>query len=880
LYKIHSLAGDFDRKFETLNNKTERPDRHSIYMAKGIKEVRMIRNLLLTLAVLTILVSGRTMALGLGELTLHSSLNEPLNAEIELLSVHPDEMDGIKVNLASQRDFELVGVDRLFFMTAFQFNTQINKANKPVITITTKDPVKEPFIDFVIEVNWSKGRMLREYTALVDPPAFAQETPAPVKQAETKAKSSVVRQATIPEPAPVMAEEEVLFPNIPIEIEEDEPVQASSDTYGPTKRTDTLWSIAQKVRPNSKVSIEQVMQALLKKNPDAFYNNNINDLKAGHVLRIPDMEEVTEISKREAGRLSRAQYQDWKASRASSTHISTSAPGEGALMAPDMEGATSDTGPRLKLLSPEEEAELAAKQADGDRAGSGSAMQDGGTSASSEEAASLRARVNELENQLSEMEKSLAIKDEALAGFQKEMQVRPAVTAEPPQTTESEKMAEPEATKPAPAPVAKPKPTPSPQAERGFVDDLMDSPLMLAAVIAIVLVLGAIVWMVVSKRRLSDMRMNFQESILTGGASKSAEAETDGSAGEAPKGKSGDSSFLSEFSVSGIEGIQTEVSDVDPVAEADVYLAYGGFKQAEDLLKDALNNDPARPELKVKLLEVYSLSNNADAFQALAEEFYASLGGEQSPVWDKVVEMGRILCPDNHLFAGAAEPAETDNEDFPMSFDEPDIGESETTDMSDLDMGSDLDLDMPEEEGGLDLDSNLDLESNLDLDASALDEVTDKEETADLDLIDEVASLDEALSDTNAFEQSAFGESVGGTSEIDMEDSLSFDSDTVATEDADIDFNLDDSVTEEDFTMDMEDTAAEGHAPSTMFEDSAVDGGLYTDEDEVGTKLDLAKAYIDMGDPEGAKSILEEVMEEGNETQQHEARDLMSQLQQ
>ncbi|MDH5594369.1 MAG: hypothetical protein OEY68_08200, partial [Gammaproteobacteria bacterium] len=328
-----------------------------------------------------------------------------------------------------------------------------------------------------------------------------------------------------------------------------------------------------------------------------------------------------------------------------------------------------------------------------------------------------------------------------------------------------------------------------------------------------------------------------------------------------PKGKSGDSSFLSEFSVSGIEGIQTEVSDVDPVAEADVYLAYGGFKQAEDLLKDALNNDPARPELKVKLLEVYSMSNNADAFQALAEEFYASLGGEQSPVWDKVVEMGRTLCPDNHLFAGAAEPAETDNEDFPMSFDEPDIGETETTDMSDLDMGSDLDLDMPEEEGGLDLDSNLDLESNL-------------------DLTDEVASLDEALGDTNAFEQSAFGESVGGTSEMDMEDSLSFDSDTVATEDADIDFNLDDSVTEEDFTMDMEDAPAEGHAPSTMFEDSAVDGGLYTDEDEVGTKLDLAKAYIDMGDPEGAKSILEEVMEEGNETQQHEARDLMSQLQQ
>lgn len=849
----------------------------------------MIRKLVLTATMLMVFVTTRVMALGLGELTLHSYLNEPLNAEIELLSVHPDELDGIKIALASQRDFELIGVDRLYFLTTLEFVTKTNKAGNAIISITTKDPIKEPFLDFVIEVNWAKGRMLREYTTLVDPPTFAQEAPAPVKQAKTKTKTSVVRETVVPvpepEPQPVIAEEEApLFPTIPIEIEEDEPGYADPDTYGPTKRTDTLWAIARKVRPNSRVSIEQVMQALLKKNPQAFYNNNINDMKAGYVLRIPDLEEVTALSKRDAGRLSRAQYKDWKAARAKATHITTSAPGEGALMAPDMT-STTDGGPRLKLLSPEEEARLMAKQGGEDQAGSGSAMQDGGTSAISEEAEALRARVSELESQLSDMEQALAIKDEALAGFQKEMQVKPAITAQPLPQTESEMMAEPEQSRPVPA--VKPKVTPKPTVERGFVDDLLDSPLMLAGAIAIVLILGALIWMVIGKRRVSDMQMDFQESILTGsGAPEPATAEA-APLTEEPEGKKADSSFLSEFSVSGIEGIQTEVSDVDPVAEADVYLAYGGFKQAEDLLKDALNNDPARPELKVKLLEVYSLANNADAFQALAEEFYASLGGEQSPVWNKVVTMGQNLCPENPLFAGGEEIAasETLSEVSPIPFSEPLESEPEAADLSDTGMeDSSLGMDLPEE-GGLDLD----LDINLDLDADALGETAETEEAPDLG--HDRASLGETLDGMMSPEDTGLGESA----ETGLEESVSFDSETVSEEDNSLDLDMNeleaslDETSEEDLSIPetefedsitVDDLEKEVSAPATAFEDSAVDGGLYTEEDEIGTKLDLAKAYIDMGDPDGAKNILEEVLEEGNETQQHEARDLISQMQQ
>ncbi|MDH5435164.1 MAG: hypothetical protein OEX83_00250, partial [Gammaproteobacteria bacterium] len=431
----------------------------SYMLHKGIEEVRMIRKLVLITAMLMVFLTTNVMALGLGELTLHSSLNEPLSAEIELLSVQADELDGIKVAMASQRDFELVGVERMYFLTSLDFATKINEAGKAVISITTKDPIKEPFLDFVIEVNWSKGRMLREYTTLVDPPAFTQEAPAPVKQAETKSKQSVVRTsepAPTPAEQPVAAEEEPLFPNIAIEEDKSVP-----DTYGATKRTDTLWSIAQSVRPSSKVSTDQVMQALLKKNPEAFYNNNINELKAGHVLRIPDVEEITAISKREAHQLSRTQYQDWKTARSKSTHIDTSAPGEGGLMAPDMVNSSEEAGPRLKLLSPDEEAALMS-QTEENQAGSGSAMQDGGTGVTSEESEALRARVSELESQLNEMEKALAIKDDALAGFQKEMQVTPAITAQPLQKPETETVTKTEPEKPKTVPAVKPKPAPAP----------------------------------------------------------------------------------------------------------------------------------------------------------------------------------------------------------------------------------------------------------------------------------------------------------------------------------------------------------------------------------------------------------------------------------
>ncbi|MGD8843736.1 MAG: FimV/HubP family polar landmark protein, partial [Gammaproteobacteria bacterium] len=353
----------------------------------------------------------------------------------------------------------------------------------------------------------------------------------------------------------------------------------------------------------------------------------------------------------------------------------------------------------------------------------------------------------------------------------------------------------------------------------GFVDQLLAKPLWLGSG---ALVLGLLAFM--GLRRKRGVESEFQESILQAAAHKGA-GESDSvitdAQPESSDSKAPESSLLSEFAVSDMGAI-TNDGAADPMAEADVYLAYGRYQQAEDLIKEALEKEPGRSDLNLKMLEIFAAGRNEAAFDQHAQAMLEGPEDSGAAVWEKIAEMGRELSPNNPLYQSDAAPEHDDTpeavqDEIQPAFEDDETQaafEDETQPLSEDELRSE------EDERGLDFDLDLSYDAHADEDRPDSMEFTPPE-TADVDSQPDSAARDEAP-----------------------------------------EFNL------EDYDMEV---SAEP--------DEEVEGdGELTELDEVSTKLDLARAYIDMGDPDGAKSILGEVMEEGSDNQRDEARDIMEQL--
>ncbi len=271
-----------------------------------------------------LLLASQSWALGLGEIRLNSALNEPLRAEIELLSVTPDELENLRVQLASAETFERYGLDRPMYLSRLQFRIiRPGSGDGNIVSITSVEPVTEPFITFLVEASWTRGRLLREYTVLLDPPTFApppvtQSTPAitaPTRAAQTD--SGQIRRPAPQQAAPTMQPEPVVQAPVqqaePVAPVEEPPVfepapepafeEADFDTTSGGEvlvlRGDTLWSITSRVRPDSRLSMNQTMLAIFEANPGAFAGN-INIMSAGATLRIPSADEIFRISRGDA----------------------------------------------------------------------------------------------------------------------------------------------------------------------------------------------------------------------------------------------------------------------------------------------------------------------------------------------------------------------------------------------------------------------------------------------------------------------------------------------------------------------------------------------------------------------------------------------------
>ncbi|MEN8108048.1 MAG: FimV/HubP family polar landmark protein [Pseudomonadota bacterium] len=714
-------------------------------------------------SLLLLAVSTRIFALGLGEIDVRSALNEPFNAVVSLTSGTDEQLQTLKVSIASREAFSRAGIARPVILSEFKFSVERTDTGAPVIRISTKDPIREPFLDFLLEAAWPNGRLLRQYTVLIDPPlTMPVARPPPVAAPVTPSPSPKRATAPVRQPAPATAAVPAATP--------------SSDSYGPIRRNETLWTIAKRVRPGSDISVEQMMLALQRTNPGAFINNNINNLRRDAVLQVPQRDEILSMSVADANRETRQQHDEWQSKRAAPEPE----PEPEVAAAPAAEPATEA---RLQLVAPEDDL------ATGDAVpGSPDSAADSGEGSSNlrqqlalanEEAEAgraqseeLKTRVSKLEEQLASMQRLLELKDEQLASIQAGLAASAEAAAETDAAGDDEAVTDESAgnneaadadsdSEAATAATEPDEPVAAGQ-PLGLVDRMMNNPVLTGLGVLVAMVLGGIFWNSTRQRKQTGLFSDEPtlESQLAEAAAEPKPAKQ--------KVKVSDHTMLTDLAAPDAEdGIS------DPVKEADIFLAYGRVQQAENMVMDGLEKDPKNMDLKLKLLEVYHAAGNTEAFNIHAQNF-RNLVTEDDSNWQSIAVMGYEMAPENPLYKAVGNDAVSGN-------------------------GVDFDMDL----SGMDNTRN---------------EAVPAGEALDVD----------------------YAESDGGRNTL--PDSL--------------EFNLDE-------LGDDEEDASEGLLDSTH---------------EVSTKLDLARAYIDMGDPDGARSILEEVLNEGNDEQKSEAELLFAKL--
>lgn len=618
-----------------------------------------LRASLLALSIAAFPLSAQ--AAGLGQINVYSGLGQPLRAEIQI-SATPQELQSLSARIASADAFRQANLSYGGAVSAIRVSVD-TRASRPVIRLSSDRPINDPFVDLLVELNWATGRMVREYTFLLDPVDIA--APRPLSAAvDTPAAPPVARPiASRAQPAR----------SAPA-------ARAVPESYT-VRRGDTMHRIAT-ANAHAGTTLDQMLVALLRANPKAFDGGNINRLRAGSVLSVPSADTVKAIERAEARRELRAQAADFEAYRRGlATAASTRTPVQPA------EAAQESAGRIVPKVDEPAPATESGDQVKVSRSDSG-------------EDAGAEARLHALEEELTSRSKSLEEANERLVQLERSIrdlqrllevqsgtmgQLQPgaggAVPAAPAAVTEQaagEAAKTGEATAPAavavpsappaataqpaqsaqPAPVTAPAPRPAPveapPAQAGFVDAMLEDPAVLAGgggILALLLAYAGFK----SRQRRKEAEVEAAEAELA--------ASEDGVAGQGvfsgTGGQSVDTGAMSimhtDFGQTGLSSIDTD-EGVDPVAEADVYMAYGRDVQAEEILQDALKADPGRAAIYVKLLEIHAQRKNGRQFEAVASELFARTGG-QGREWDKAAALGRKLDPDNPLYAAGREPS-------------------------------------------------------------------------------------------------------------------------------------------------------------------------------------------------------------------------------
>lgn len=614
-------------------------------------------------------------ALGLGEIRLNSALNQPFNAEIELLSPSAEELGSLKVTLASNDVFSRYGIDRPAYLGNFDFAVSRNREGKATIKVTSNRSVTEPYVTLLVEASWARGRLVREYTVLLDPPVFMpsqNEAPAPVTtpQSATTAEGRIERRPNTPAPEPTPAPTPRASAPTPApeptaqrtEPSSEQQIIASPGSEYTVQRNDTLSKIASAANPGNRRVNNRTMIALFRANPQAFSGDNINRLRAGSVLRIPDMSEIEAISNDEASAEVARQTAEWSG------------------------GVVADTTPeaeRLRLVTPQETptppTPAPAPQTQAQQPQPSRSTAPGTPTAP---------------------DRRLEVENPGLAQAQGNIEPTPV---EPPveQTlpTEAQAPIADESTSVVEEPVAAAEPpaeTPLPKApsaapaapEPSLVDRITD---YWWAVVALGLAVVVGVLFMRRRREAEEDSFDSLNSPLAfdppserparalapsskGGRADAFLVEGEDDAGLVKTNLDDDLDFdepaptkrrepVRGFEPSApaparaVEDTMSSESAVrfdqqDALAEADFHMAYGLYDQAADLVKIAIDREPGRRDLKLKLLEIYFVWGNKDLFLDTARDLYESRTAASPGEWDKVLIMGKQIAAENEMFKG------------------------------------------------------------------------------------------------------------------------------------------------------------------------------------------------------------------------------------
>ena len=854
-------------------------------MGMGLTMVRTIKKGVALALLLG--VSAVAHAAGLGKLTVTSALGQPLEAEIELVSLQPGELEVLSARVATPEAYREARIEYSGALRLLRFAVDKRPNGQPYIKVTSIGPINEPFVDALIEVTWPAGRIQREYPILLDPPGFnstrvapqgAAPAPAPQAANTPPAAAPAVAPSAPAASSPPIASVTTGSPSARSELGSSRPDPSVSgspagETYGPVKKGDTLNKIASETKPDG-VSLEQMLVALYRENQGAFSGNNMNRLKTGQILKVPTAGEVGKIEQKEANKEIRTQVADWKSYRDSVAGGVPSIPAraESSSAASGRIGGVAVAPPAPAPAEGKDQLKLSKSDS-----GKGGAAGKGGgqdrVNALQEEVIAKdkalkesQSRVADLEKQIRDMQRLLDLKGGAptkTAEAPKTPEKAPAkveppkvepAKVEPPKAVEPPKVAEvkpeppkvvAEAPKPAEPPkteVQKAAEPPKPAAPKdasktpkkaappppppSFMDELLDNPAYLAAGVGGLGIIGLGAYMFMRRRKaraeagpISSMTSAFPSDL------------TPNSVSGKPGGglvDTGNSSFLTDFDKTGPGTIDTD--EVDPVAEAEVYIAYGRDAQAEEILKEAMARDKNRHEIALKLLEIYHARKSATAFETVAKELHAQVG-DNHPLWQKAAAMGAQIDASNPLYVAAASGTAT-------------FAAMPQSAPAAASPKPDLDFDLEATSSGMPATDTSAPAPSFDLDLDAKrpepDLPTDSSPALDIELGN--APVAEAPKE----EKPAFDFDLSG---------LDFPSSKAAPA--------------------ASAPASMGLGDLNLDLDSGSDAG---GGDAVGTKLELAKAYLEIGDKDGAREILQEVVKEGSGAQRDEAQKLISSL--
>jgi len=824
------------------------------------------------------LLGTQALALGLGRLQVQSALGETLKAEIDVTSITPEEASTLRLRVASPEAYRAAGVEFNPALASAQVSLQRRPDGRSVLRLTSDRAVLEPFVDVILEASWASGRLVREYTLLFDPPGArppVASTPAAAPAAPAAAVTAPVMSpapmpsvplpatppvAAVPAPAPLPAPAAAPKPApLPRAIAAVPATAAAGADEVRVAAGDSLSRIASRTqRPG--VSLDQMLVSMFRGNPQAFVGDNMNRLKSGVVLSVPSAEKAGQVAPADARAVIQAQSADFAAYRqrlaAGAATVADNAPtrqAQGQVQANVEDKRRPANATPDKLTLSQGGLKASAPEA---KISKESERKDTGT------------RLAELSRNVEELKRLQGATAPAVVPATPAVVVPPAaapaaplkaplVNAPVPAPTAAPSPAvapvaspavpppaEPVASAkpPAPAPVPAPKPAePKPAAaEPGFLASLLENPLVLpGAGVLVALLAGLGLYRLRGRGRKQAGETSFLESRLQPdsffGASGGQRIDTREAGGATP---SSTSSSSMSYSLSQLDAI----GDVDPVAEADVYLAYGRDLQAEEILKEAMRATPDRMAIRTKLLEVYAKRRDTKGFELLATQVYSLTGGAGED-WAKAQEMGLQIDAENRLYQPGGHPDLAVDESGRMV--EPLNATTRPYTATPLTPqfvpASDATL-----AGGLDVDLDLDLAGDVPLSPAEvtrpLQTGADIGEAADslsFDLPD-VAPLDEAPTSPGALSiQPPAGMANVG---------LDFDLDELPTEPQ---LPVATTVTDIDPGLDFGDFGvADSGAPQSAFDDS----------DPLARKLELAEEFRQIGDVEGARDLLEEVI--------------------